>query len=394
MSPLLCVLKKGKEKPLLGHHPWIFSGAIDRIEEGYRPGDLVRVCASDGRLLGVGYLNPHSQITVRMLAFADEEISGVFFQRRIQAAAALRKKLFPDPGRTNAYRLIHAEADFLPGLIADKYGDLIVVQFLTAGMEAWKAAVVAGLLDLPVGVKGIYEKSDSEVRQIEGLAPSLGILAGEAPEAFVEILENGLCFAVDFREGQKTGFFLDQRDNRELVSRYAAGMRVLNGFCYTGAFSVYAGSSGALSVTSVDSSQSALDLAAVNLKRNGLMGSYDLIRENVFRYLRGPREDFDFIILDPPAFCQTKQQIDQAARGYKDINLLAIRKLPPGGLLFTSSCSSYISPDLFQKILFAAAKDAGRDLRILTKTGQPADHPVNIYHPEGEYLKSCLCEVV
>jgi 23S rRNA (cytosine1962-C5)-methyltransferase len=391
MKTIRCVLKKGKEKPLEGFHPWVFSGAIDQIDDDYESGDIVKVFSAEGRFLGQGYLNPRSQIAIRMLSFDEKEINAGFFEKRIQDAILLRQRFLP--AMTNAYRLIHAEGDFLPGLIVDRYGDYLAVQFLTMGMDKWKSAIVS-ILQKETQVKGIFERGDSEWREWEGLDSRIGKLWGEEPPDYVEVLENGLPFIVDIHKGQKTGFFLDQRANRKLISEISKGMRVLNCFSYTGGFSVYAMKGGASQVVSVDSSRDAVNNARENFRRNELpVNENDFVEEDVFEYLRASRQEFDLIILDPPAFCKNKNQIMQASRGYKDINLYAMKKLAKGGLLFTCSCSSYIDPDLFQKIIFAAAKDAKRRVRIIAKTSHGFDHPINIYHPEGEYLKGLLCEV-
>jgi 23S rRNA (cytosine1962-C5)-methyltransferase len=392
VKTIRCVLKEGKEKPLEGRHPWVFSGAIDQIDDSYETGDLVKVYGANEKFLGIGYLNPRSQIAIRMLAFEEVAINEAFFQKRIREALALRGRFISSD--TNACRLIHSEGDFLPGLIVDRYADYLVVQFLTAGIDVWRETVVQ-LLQAELPVSGIFEKDDTEIRGWEGIEKRVGRLAGQEPPDFVEITENGIHFVVDIHKGQKTGFFLDQRDNRKLVGSHSQNLRVLNCFAYTGGFGLYAAKGGAQEVICVESSEPALNTARFNFEQNGFKGSaFQCVREDVFHYLRSVRQEFDLIILDPPAFCQNKQQIQQAARGYKDINLQALKRLAPGGLLFTSSCSSYISPDLFQKIIFGAAKDAKRDVRILAKTSHAFDHPINIYHPEGEYLKGLLCEVL
>jgi 23S rRNA (cytosine1962-C5)-methyltransferase len=375
----------------LGRHPWVYSGAIDQIDDGFTAGDVVKVFSADQKFLGLGYINPRSQIAVRMLAFEDVSINDGFFEKRISEALRLRQGLIPPD--TDAYRLIHSEGDFLPGLIADRYGDYLVLEFLTAGMDRWKETVVRILAgELPV--RGIFEKDDSEWREAEGLEKRVGKLWGEDPPDFVEIRENGLAFIADIHGGQKTGFFIDQRDNRKLVGGFAKDRRVLNAFCYTGAFTVYAARGGAAQSVSADISEVAINTARIHFRKNGLDESaHTLVCEDVFEYLRSSRQEFDMIVLDPPAFCKNQHQLQSASRGYKDINLYALKRLAPGGLLFTASCSSHVAPELFQKIVFGAAKDARRNLRILQKTAHPPDHPVNIYHPEGEYLKGLLCEV-
>lgn len=390
MKAIRCILKPEKEKPLEGFHPWVFSGAIDQIEDDYKVGDLVKVFSSQGRFLGTGYLNPRSQIAIRMLTFTEERVDEDFFRKRIQNALGLRTSYIS--GDTTAYRLIHSEGDFLPGLIVDRYSEYLVMQVSTAGMEQWKHLFV-DILQKQTGVRSIFEKNDSDWREWEGLEKITGKLAGEEPPSFVEIKENGLNFVVNVQEGQKTGFFLDQRDNRALIGRLAKGKRVLNCFAYTGGFSVYAAKGGAAETVSVEVSDEALNTARVNFERNQIpLDHHQFVCEDVFDYLRSSRQEFDLIILDPPAFCKSKQQIMQATRGYKDINLFAMKRLTPGGLLYTASCSSHIDPLLFQKIVFGAAKDARKNLRILARTSHPVDHPVSIYHPEGEYLKGLLCE--
>ncbi|MBU9889384.1 MAG: class I SAM-dependent rRNA methyltransferase [Candidatus Omnitrophica bacterium] len=392
MKTLRCLLAPGKEKPVIQRHPWIFSGAIDQIEEGYASGDLVRVFSSREQFLGIGYLNPGSQIAVRMLAFEDVPIDEGFFDRRIAQAAALRRRWLPPV--TNAYRLVHAEGDFLPGLIVDAYGDFLVVQFLTAGIEVWKEVIVRSLQKQFPSL-GVFEKSDSDLRRLEGLGRSLGALVGPEPPETVEILENGIAFGVDVRGGQKTGFFLDQRESREAVRRLSAGKNVLNCFAYTGGFSVYAAKGEARTVVSVESSATAVQRGRENCLKNHLDAQQSVwAQQDVFDYLRHMDRQFDLIILDPPAFCKSKQQVRQAARGYKDINLQALKRVSQGGMLCTFSCSSHISPELFQKILFGAAADAKRDVRILRKISHAFDHPINVYHPEGEYLKGFFCEVL
>lgn len=391
MKIVRCILQRGKEKPLLHRHPWVFSGAIDRIDEGFEAGDLVRVLSNKGEFLGIGTLNPESQIVVRMLAFEEVSIDESFFDEKIARALALRKQFLP--AGTNAYRLIHSEGDFIPGLTVDLYGDFLVAEFNTAGIDVWKPVIVETLQKY-FPSHSIFERSDSDLRKWEGLKRSVGVLAGSEPPAAIEIEENGLRFGVDIQGGQKTGFFLDQRDSRETVRGISSGKRVLNCFAYTGGFSVYAAKGGAKEVVSVESSESAVQMGRKNFERNQLGAEQSVwAQQDVFDYLRATKKEFDLIILDPPAFCKSKNQVQDAARGYKDINLQALKQLPKGGLLFTFSCSSYIPPDLFQKIVFGAAADAKRDVRILKKTSHAFDHPINIYHPEGEYLKGLLCEV-
>lgn len=393
MKTIQLILKPEKEKPMRGRHPWIYSGAIDRIDEDYKSGDLVRVYSARKEFLGTGYLNPRSQIAVRMLSFVDEEIDRDFFARRLDGALELRRCFLPE--NTNACRLVHSEGDFLPGLIVDRYGEHLVVQFQTAGIEKWRDTILE-LLSEKVKVRGIYEKDDSEAREWEGLEKRVGLLRGEEPPDYVEIEEYGVKFMVDIHAGQKTGFFLDQRENRKLVGGLSKDKRVLNCFAYTGGFSVYAALGGARRVVSVETSERALNTARENFKLNGMTeagDTHEFVRADAFEYLRETNESFDLAILDPPAFAKSKDHVMQASRAYKDINLWALKRLAPSGLLYTASCSSYIDPGLFQKIIFAAAKDARREVRILHKTSHAFDHPINIYHPEGEYLKGLLCGV-
>jgi len=392
MKTVRCILQSGKERPVKNRHPWIFSGAIDQIEEGFEAGDLVRVFSEHDEFLGIGYLNPQSQIVVRMLAFEDVAIDETFFDEKISRALETRKRFLPSG--TNAYRLIHSEGDFLSGLTVDVYGDFLVAEFNTAGIDAWKPVIVK-ILQKHFPAYSIFERSDSDLRKWEGLKRSVGVLTGKEPPEAIEIQEHGLLFGVDIKGGQKTGFFLDQRESREVVRGLSAGKRVLNCFAYTGGFSVYAAKGGAKEVVSVESSEPAVEMGRKNFERNGLSAEQSVwAQTDVFDYLRATKKEFDMIILDPPAFCKNKNQVQDAARGYKDINMQAFKQLPKGGLLFTFSCSSYITPDLFQKIIFGAASDTKRDVRILKKTSHAFDHPINIYHPEGEYLKGLLCEVL
>lgn len=390
------LLKRGREKPVLNRHPWIFSGAIKRIEGQYENGDVVEVADYRGRFLARGYLNRHSQITVRLLTWdEDEPVEENFWRGRLERAIASRQALAEDP-RTNAYRLVNAEADLLPGLILDRYGDYLVAQFLTLGIERWKADLVSLMADL-LEPRGIYERSDVEVREKEGLAQVTGLLYGEEPPDLIEITENGYRFLVDVKRGQKTGFYLDQRDNRQKLTRYCHGKEVLNCFAYTGAFAVYAAAAGAGRITNVESSSEALELAQRNMALNGFADRDDeYVEGDVFQVLREYREQgrtFDLIILDPPKFAYSQDQVEAACRGYKDINLLAMQLIAPGGILFTFSCSGLVSLDLFQKVLFAASVDAGRDVQMIEKLSQSSDHPILLTFPESEYLKGFVCRV-
>lgn len=392
MSILRVILKPGKEKPVLGRHPWVFSGAIQGADEDLKAGNLVRVESAAGQFLGTGYANPQSQIALRMLTFREEPIDLAFFVRRLSDAKILRERLMPP--HTNAFRCVHSEGDFLPGLVIDRYGGHLVVQFLTAGMEMLKPLIIRAMEEVfhPIG---IYERGDSDARHLEGLGTRDQDLSGTPIPDQIEIEECGHPFVVDVKRGQKTGFFLDQRDNRKMVEGLAQGRKVLNCFAYSGGFSVYAAKGGAVAVTSVEIQKKAVDLLRRNFELNGLNGKpHEVVCEDVFDFLRRDGHEYDLVILDPPAFCHHKSEIMKASRGYKDINLYAMKRLAPGGFLFSASCSSFIAPELFQKIIFAAAKDAGREVQIIKKTSHPFDHPINIYHPEGEYLKGLLLRVL
>ena len=390
------ILKPGREKSIWMRHPWIFSGAIARTDGDLSGGDTAIVVDSKGNQLGPAAFSPASSIRARMWSFDPEEtVDADFFSKRIQAAANLRRMVVPE-GETNAVRLVHAESDGLPGLIVDRYADTLVVQVLTAEIEAWKEAIFDILGGLN-GVRRIIERSDAEVRTLEGLAERNGTVRGETFEGKIEIIENGLKFGVDVMAGQKTGFFIDQRDNRRVVGKLCRDREVLNCFCYTGGFSVYGLAGGATRTTSIDTSEQALVDLDENLARNALDPSQnESIHGDVFKELRkfrDQRRSFDLVVLDPPKFAPTAAQAERAARGYKDINLLAFKLLRPGGILATFSCSGGISADLFQKIVAGAALDAGIDAKIVATLHQGADHPVALSFPEGTYLKGLICAV-
>lgn len=394
MEEIRVILKPNRERAVEARHPWIYSGAVDLIDEGFTPGDIVRVYSDREEFLGKGYLDPQEDIAIRMLTFQDEAIDEAFFTRRLGDALRLREMFLPP--RTNAYRLVNSEGDFLPGLVVDRYGDCLVAQVLTSGMERFKSSWVSALRSVmgSQDIKGIYERSEAVVRG-EIAESVVQVLSGEEVPDWIGVEECGVKFVVDIRKGQKTGFFLDQRENRRKVAALAKGKRVLNAFSYTGAFSVCAALGGAREVVSIEASETALNTSQHNFEINGLdPHRYQFVREDVFEFLRRTKEAYDLIVLDPPAFAKAKNQVNQASRGYKDINLWAMRSVVPGGLLFTASCSSYISMDLFQKIVFAAAKDARRSLQMVEKSAHPWDHPVSIYHPEGEYLKGIWCRVL
>ena len=389
------LLKAGREKSLLRRHPWIFSGAIERVDGVPLSGDTLPVRDVSGNFLAWAAYNPVSNIAARVWSWHEEEnIVAEFFRKRITTALAARDGLGLARD-SNGMRLVHAESDGLPGVIVDRYGDVLVMQIGSAGGERWRDTC-ADILQELLNPVCIYERSDSDSRALEGLEPRNGVLRGALPER-VEAAENGLRFRVDVVAGQKTGFYLDQRDNRALTETLAAGRDVLNCFCYTGGFSLYALRGGAKSVLSIDASGDALRIAEENLNRNGLDDSRaEWTEADVFQALRTLRDQgrkFDLIILDPPKFAPTAAFAEKAARGYKDINLLGFKLLNPGGLLCTYSCSGGISADLFQKIIAGAALDAGVDAQIVHYLHASADHPVLLSFPEGAYLKGLVLRV-
>lgn len=395
---LTITLKPGKEKSLLRRHPWIFPTAIERIEgkpeEKNKPGATALVRSSTGQFLARAAYSPKSQIRARVWSFnEDEPIDHALIKRRVKKALAYRLATIRD---TDAIRVIFGEADGFPGLVADWYGGKnghLVCQFQSAGVEVWKTAIVQALI-AETGCQNVYERSDASVREREGLPRVTGTLAGIEPSDETLVTENGVRYAVDIKTGHKTGFYIDQRDNRKLVMEHAAGRDVLNCFCYTGGFSLAALKGGAASVMSIDSSGEALTIGQRNVALNGLDASKAEWRDaDVFKTLRALREQdksFDLIVLDPPKFAASPDQVERAARAYKDINLIGLQLLREGGLLFTYSCSGAISADLFQKIVAGAANDAKVDARILRRLSAGIDHPVTTSFPEGEYLKGLM----
>ncbi len=403
-------LKPDREKSLLRRHPWVFSGAIDKVIGSPQTGETVDVLSARRELLGRAAYSPASQIRARMWSFNPKETVDVdFFRRRIRAALQNRSALglapLPQPispwkigegvkAVTDSVRLIHAESDQLPGLIVDRYGETLVLQSLTAGSDFWRETLADLLLE-ETGATAIYERSDADVRELEGLPSRNGLLRGNLSSFVFPLTEYGLKFNVNIETGHKTGFYLDQRANRHLAGTLALGRDVLNCFCYTGGFSVHALAGGAKSVLSVDSSSDALALGRENISLNGLPADRaDWLEGDVFFVLRKFRDEnrsFDMIILDPPKFAPTAAQAEKAARGYKDINLLAFKLLRPGGLLLTFSCSGGIDAGLFQKIVASAALDAGIDAKIVRSMTQDVDHPVALNFPEGAYLKGLVC---
>ena len=394
------ILKQGREKSLLRRHPWIFSGAIHYADANIASGSTVNLLAFNKQFLARASYSPNSQIRARVWTFEDEPVDQEFFRKRIHAAIAGRSALSPSPiaslpeGEGNAMRLIYAESDGLPGLIVDRYNDVLVLQSLTAGSEFWKETI-ADILMEETGLSIIYERSDADVRGLEGLGPKTGLLRGNLPSLSFPITEHNLKFNVNLQSGHKTGFYLDQSRNRLRVRELAKDKDVLDCFCYTGGFTVSTLAGGAKSVVSIDSSEDALALAKENIGLNDLPADKTTVIEgDVFQLLRTLRDEnrsFDMIILDPPKFAPTVSQAERAARGYKDINLYAFKLLRPGGILVTFSCSGGIDAGLFQKIIAGAALDAGVDAQIVEHLSQGSDHPVSLHFPEGAYLKGLVC---
>jgi 23S rRNA (cytosine1962-C5)-methyltransferase len=387
------VLNAGKEKPVHLGHPWIFSGAIAKEPKDGAPGMLVDVLDSKKKFVARGYFNPHSQIRVRILTTSQTEmIDASLVRGRIVNAIQRRARIFAD-GTTNCARLVAHESDLLPGLIIDQYGEWISFQIVTAGMEVWRDEIIKTIKDT-LNPKGIFERSDDAVREKEGLGLRNEAVWGQADCRSIPVLENGMKLFVDVAGGHKTGFYLDQRDNRAIIRQYSAGCRVLNCFSFTGGFSVAAMLGDAREVTSVDESAPALDIARRNLQANGFdVGERYFQRADVFKYLRDLKESkarFDLIILDPPKFASSSGQVDRACRGYKDLNLIAMQLLEPGGLLATFSCSGLISRDLFQKVVFGASVDARAQLQIIRHLSQSECHPTLLTFPESLYLKGFL----
>jgi 23S rRNA (cytosine1962-C5)-methyltransferase len=381
------VLKPGREKSLRHRHPWVFSGAVETVEGNPASGDTIAVTAKDGAFLAWAAYCPESQIRARVWSFdAKDVIDEAFLRRQLNAAIARRRMLGQG---SDSMRLVHGESDGLPGLVVDRFADTLVVQILSAGAERWRP-VWGPLLAELTGAKAVYERSDVEVRSLEGLPPRTGPLLGQA-SGLVRINEDGIAYDVDVATGQKTGFYLDQRDNRALAGSLARDAEVLNAFCYTGGFSLSALKGGAKRVTSLDTSEEALALGRRNVEVNRFdEARTEWLAADVFAQLRKFRDQnrkFDLIVLDPPKFAPTEKHVPNAARAYKDINLWAMKLLAPGGNLLTFSCSGAISPDLFQKIVAGAAADARVDLQIRKHLGAALDHPVSIHFPEGEYLK-------
>lgn len=389
------ILKKGREASVLRHHPWVFSGAIDRVKGVPEPGETIRLLAHDGRKLGKGAYSPESQIRVRIWSFDPAEtVDEQFFKTRLAAAVEARRTISGFPQRS-ACRLVYGESDGLPGLIVDRYDDYLICQFLFTGAEFWKKTIVDALREISP-CSGIYERSDVAVRAKEGLAETTGVLYGEPPPDRIDITENGRFYRIDVYRGHKTGFYLDQSRNRALVAELSAGKDVLNCFSFSGGFGVSALAGGARFAVNLDSSQHALELAGENLALNGYADCYENLCGDAFQLLRRLQEDgrrFDMVILDPPKFADSKQHLTRAARAYKDIALQGSKLLNPNGLLVTFSCSGAIDMGLFQKITADAVLDAGRSGLITHYLSQNEDHPVALNFPESLYLKGLVCRI-
>jgi 23S rRNA (cytosine1962-C5)-methyltransferase len=384
------ILKSGREKSLKRRHPWVFSGAIEKLQGKPELGETVEVHSIDGAFLALAAYSTHSQIRARVWSWSEVDIDAAFITARVEAAVRAREAF--DPGDvTDALRLVHAEADGLPGVIADRYGDTVVVQILSAGAERWRDALVDALAAVP-GIARVWERSDADVRELEGLQARAGLLRGSPLPAPLVVREHGLEFKVDLEAGHKTGFYLDQRDNRRLLRSLVSGKDVLDCFSYTGGFALNALRGGAASVTAIESSGPALAAAQENAELNALTGA-EWIEGDVFQMLRRMRDQgrrFDVIVLDPPKLAPTAAHAERASRAYKDMNLFAFKMLKPGGAVMSYSCSGGISPDLFQKIVAGAALDAGVEARIEKWLHASPDHPVSIHFPESEYLKGLL----
>lgn len=393
------VLKKGRERSLIRRHPWIFSGAIESADEGVEAGGIVEVVSAGGATLGFGAYSPASQIRVRMLSFGHRSIEiNSLVRDRVFASVARRSDFFVG-GYTDAVRLINAESDLLPGVVVDFYAGWAVCQMTSAFADRYKDLIADAVMTAAPGCMGVSERLDVDVRAKEGLVVgSFAVLKGEEPPELIKIKEGDCKFLVDVRMGHKTGFYLDQREARAAVGALATNCEVLNCFSYTGGFGVFARANGAEKVTQVDISGDALALAKKNAELLGLCHiNTDFVEADVFKFLRSCRDEnktFDLIVLDPPKFAESKSQVMKAARGYKDINLLAMKLLRPGGYLATFSCSGAMTGDLFDKILMEAAEDAGRDFQIVSRTRQAADHPVLVSFPEGLYLKGVILRSV
>jgi 23S rRNA (cytosine1962-C5)-methyltransferase len=390
-------LKKGKEKAVLQRHPWVFSGAIDQIKGKPENGDVVKVSSAKNDFLAYGYFNNQSRVAIRLLTWdEDQVINEAWYEQKIKQAIESRAQLLLAK-HTNAYRLIFSEADFLPGLIVDQYADFLSVQILSSGIEKAKETIIKILVKL-LKPKGIFDRSDATARTHEGITAENGLLWGEAPAAFIAVKENGITYHINIAEGQKSGFYCDQRDNRDILAGYTNGKTVLDCFSYSGGFTLNAFKNGAVAVTSVDSSA----LAIETLKQNIVLNKFDkknhaAIQSDVNKQLRVFKDEerkFDVVVLDPPKYAPSRSALDRAARAYKDLNRLGLMLLESGGLLATFSCSGAVDIETFKQILAWAALDAGKEIQVIRQFSQPEDHPVRLSFPEGEYLKGLLVRVL
>jgi len=391
------ILKKGKEKAALQRHPWIFSGALDRVKGSPANGEVVRVLAADKEFLAYGYFNEKSRVAVRMLEWDETKtIDREWYQQKIRTAIASRAHVLRN-GDTNTCRLVFSEADFLPGLIVDRYADFLSLQILSAGIENAKEDII-NILREELQPTGIFDKSDATARTHEDLEVANGLLWGENPPEFLEVKENGILYHINIAGGQKSGFYCDQRDNRQILAAYTPGKTVLDCFSYSGGFSLNSLKAGATHVTSVDSSALALETLQQNIDLNGFdKAQSTVVQSDVNKQLRALKEEgkkFDVIVLDPPKYAPSRSALDRAARAYKDLNRLGMGLLESGGLLATFSCSGAVDIETFKQIIAWAALDAGKEIQIVKQFSQPEDHPVRISFPEGEYLKGLLLRVL
>lgn len=384
------ILKSGRERSIINRHPWIFSGAVKQMPAAEN-GAIVQVRDNHNQLLGYGFYSSTSQITCRLVEFTqvEVELDNAYWKAKIVNAYQYRKQVL-DFSQTNIYRLLHAEGDFFSGVIIDVYDKVAVVQLLIRGTEYIREAIYEGLHD--IGIEFIYVKTKQSTQRLEEVGVESGWVGSSIPMP-VTAMENGITYLVDVETGQKTGFFIDQRDNRSLVGQFAKGKKVLNTFSYSGGFSLQALANGASMVHSVDSSKEAIEMCNQNVAANFPQAPHESFVEDCFDYLKTTQVDYDIIILDPPAFAKNARSVPNAARGYQNLNGIAFKKIKPGGLIFTFSCSQHIDRDLFRKIVFSAASEVRRDVRIVQQLTQPQDHPINIFHPEGEYLKGLLLYV-
>ncbi|RZK74767.1 MAG: class I SAM-dependent rRNA methyltransferase [Pedobacter sp.] len=390
------ILKKGKEKAAILRHPWIFSGALDKIKGKPANGEIVAVWSASQEFLAYGYFNDQSRVALRLLEWDQEvTIDEAWYTQKLEKAIASRAHLLNE--NTNTCRLVFSEADFLPGLIVDKYADYLAVQILSAGIESVKETII-NILRSILNPKGIFDKSDAGARKHENLEPEQGLLWGEEPPEFIEVKENGVIYHINIADGQKSGFYCDQRDNREILAAYTQGKNVLDCFCYSGGFTLNSLRAGAAHVTSVDSSALAIETLKHNLSLNGFSDALQTsFQSDVNKQLRVFKEEnrkFDVIVLDPPKYAPSRSALDRAARAYKDLNRLGMLLLEPGGILATYSCSGAVDMETFKQIIAWAALDAGREVQIIKQFHQPEDHPIRMSFPEGEYLKGLLLRVL